>query len=517
MAAAEEQGPGLVPRWEVQTDGAGHWMPFDPTSSEAVEAAHELGQEEFSLTARGFAYRVNFKACEQTNTRTGTVRAIRRTLVPRPTHMWEVEADIGWVPFDMVQQEALEAALQRDQKQHEFERSGMGYEVDLAAFEQTNLGTGRVRLIRRSPLPATPAAASTSADPTGGGTASLSLPSSPQAPSWTEQPLGNGAFLLSFDAGDGSLSVVEDLHFTRITAEKDYDPTKLCSLTFEALGDDVVRLPCHTEAIPCYFKRDVITQALLTKNQCPHCGAFLPVPGPQPAGEMKAWLRPDISCDGYFDTGTWCIRYIFPSGRQNKRMLRPGEPYSGTTRSVFLPDCAEGRQALQLLKKAFSLGQLFVVGDSITTSLKNTVVWASIHQKTNLQGGANGHGWPDKGYFERLLSECAAKGIFPDEQEQPAEEATLPTTEPGAEGPKHSSGDDHVDQPLEEARAATTSSMLKKRKRAPTPAEGDVEDAAAAAAAISSPPLLLGASDVGLDLGHQDDEEGGEETGWRVV
>ena len=40
-----------------------------------------------------------------------------------------------------------------------------------------------------------------------------------------------------------------------------------------------------------------------------------------------------------------------------------------------------------------------------------------VHQKSALTGGTVSHGWPDAGYFDRLISECAANGVFSDEWE----------------------------------------------------------------------------------------------------
>ena len=34
-----------------------------------------------------------------------------------------------------------------------------------------------------------------------------------------------------------------------------------------------------------------------------------------------------------------------------------------------------------------------------------------------MTGGTASHGWPDDGYFDRLISECAANGVFSDEWE----------------------------------------------------------------------------------------------------
>lgn len=92
-------------------------------------------------------------------------------------------------------------------------------------------------------------------------------------------------------------------------------------------------------------------------------------------------------------------------------MSRPGQNYTGTSRHVYLPDDAVGWRAYALLKKAFETGHLFVVGDSITTSQRDVVVWGSIHQKTSRHGGTIHHGWPDPAYIGRLVSECAVHGI----------------------------------------------------------------------------------------------------------
>ena len=62
--------------------------------------------------------------------------------------------------------------------------------------------------------------------------------------------------------------------------------------------------------------------------------------------------------------------------------------------------------------RAFEGGHAFVVGQSVTTGQDNTVIWGTIHQKTNTHGGTGAHGWPDPTYVNRLVSECAAKGIL---------------------------------------------------------------------------------------------------------
>jgi hypothetical protein len=81
-----------------------------------------------------------------------------------------------------------------------------------------------------------------------------------------------------------------------------------------------------------------------------------------------------------------------------------------------LPNNSEGQLACHLLTKAFACGWLFVVSDSVTTGATNVVVWGGIHQKTSPTGGETSHGWPDAGYITRLQMECAAVGVFTDEQ-----------------------------------------------------------------------------------------------------
>ena len=98
--------------------------------------------------------------------------------------------------------------------------------------------------------------------------------------------------------------------------------------------------------------------------------------------------------------------------------------YGGTSRCGYLPDSPEGIGACALLVKGFLAGQLFVVGDSVTTGATNCVVWGGVHQKTSPSGGVHCHGWPDPSYFERLMHECAAVGVFTDSHEKAMLEAT---------------------------------------------------------------------------------------------
>lgn len=73
--------------------------------------------------------------------------------------------------------------------------------------------------------------------------------------------------------------------------------------------------------------------------------------------------------------------YQFPSGVQGPEHPHPGARYSGTSRTAYLPDNAEGQEVLELFKKCFEKRLIFTVGRSVTTGQDNCVVWNGIHHK----------------------------------------------------------------------------------------------------------------------------------------
>ena len=127
--------------------------------------------------------------------------------------------------------------------------------------------------------------------------------------------------------------------------------------------------------------------------------------GSMPPGSMKAYISKSQKCSGYHDY-TIVIDYNIPSGK-----LPNGQYFTGTSRRAYLPNNKEGREILALLKIAFDRKLTFVVGTSVTTGQKNTVVWNGIHHKTNLYGGTQSYGYPDPTYFSRVKEELAAKGV----------------------------------------------------------------------------------------------------------
>jgi len=127
--------------------------------------------------------------------------------------------------------------------------------------------------------------------------------------------------------------------------------------------------------------------------------------GNMPPGTMKVSINKNIRCAGYPHDETIVIDYSFKNG------ILDGKHYSGTHRTSYLPNNKEGREVLGMLKIAFDRKLTFVVGTSVTTGKKNTVIWNGIHHKTSIRGGVTNYGYPDPTYFNRVYEELAAKGV----------------------------------------------------------------------------------------------------------
>jgi hypothetical protein len=70
---------------------------------------------------------------------------------------------------------------------------------------------------------------------------------------------------------------------------------------------------------------------------------------------------------------------------------------------------SQGKEVLTLLVKAFERRLTFIVGTSVTTGQKDTVVWSGIHHKTSMYGGS--FGYPDEKYLNRVTLELADRGV----------------------------------------------------------------------------------------------------------
>ena len=102
---------------------------------------------------------------------------------------------------------------------------------------------------------------------------------------------------------------------------------------------------------------------------------------------MQVQVQPHTSVAGHPHVGTIVITYNIPSGVQGAGHPHPGMPYAGTQRVAYLPDNAEGRQVLSLLKVCFERRHTFAVGRSLTTEQDNVITWGTVHHKTNTSGG----------------------------------------------------------------------------------------------------------------------------------
>lgn len=127
--------------------------------------------------------------------------------------------------------------------------------------------------------------------------------------------------------------------------------------------------------------------------------------GTQPTGHMTYGTDSDHSLPGHEDCGTIVIGFNFDRGIQGPEHPNPGVPYWCLFCSAYLPDNAEGQELCNLLVKAFNRRLVFTVG------VDNTIVSNGIELKTSKSGGPFRRGYPDPGYFDRLKSHLAQKGI----------------------------------------------------------------------------------------------------------
>jgi len=197
-----------------------------------------------------------------------------------------------------------------------------------------------------------------------------------------------------------------------VSSAESSDCEDVCSICLSSLADgqELVRLKnCthiyHKDCIEPYFAKGIL--------KCPMCKVVVgDALGPCPPGTLT-WTTHDRGMRplaGFAEYGTIEFTYDIPSGTQTSIHPNPSRPYSGAQRIAYIPASDEGWATFDLLKKAFEMGFVFRVGDSLSSRQTDTITWSSIPHKTATNGG--GHGYPDRNYLVRLkdaLSQCGFK------------------------------------------------------------------------------------------------------------
>lgn len=92
------------------------------------------------------------------------------------------------------------------------------------------------------------------------------------------------------------------------------------------------------------FHRSCINKCLSIKKQCPLCMKWYTPFGTQPNDAKMRVKRIPGNPPGHGNADGWFkITYTIPSGIQGPNHIRPGQPYTGTTRSAYVPNDTEGR------------------------------------------------------------------------------------------------------------------------------------------------------------------------------
>ncbi|TRZ19819.1 hypothetical protein HGM15179_007278 [Zosterops borbonicus] len=187
------------------------------------------------------------------------------------------------------------------------------------------------------------------------------------------------------------------------TEEKEEDECPICR--------DRIKNKETLEKCKHAFCKTCIDRAMTYKQACPVCNTVCGVLiGNQPEGTMSTHTM-KLSLPGYPDCDTIQIDYDMNGGIQTSSHPNPGQRYGPAHRVAYLPDNEEGREILQLLRKAFDQKLIFTVGQSRTTGQQSVITWNDIHHKTSMQGGSTRFGYPDPTYLQRVRSELKAKGI----------------------------------------------------------------------------------------------------------
>ena len=201
-------------------------------------------------------------------------------------------------------------------------------------------------------------------------------------------------------SSEDEYSLLEDL---MLKATKVGNDSNDCSICLCPLDEGVIKMhKCDNH----YFHDDCIRMLFTTTGfrWCPICRyEYLPSFGSQPPGGIMTFDVIQSPLSGY-TCKTIRIRYSFPDGEYK------GVSYTGNTRLAYLPDNEEGNIVLRMLIKCFRYRKTFMIGDSLTTGIKNTIVWGNVHHKSSMTPGP--YGYPDPTYIPRVVAELNYLKIF---------------------------------------------------------------------------------------------------------
>ncbi|XP_005520019.1 PREDICTED: E3 ubiquitin-protein ligase DTX3L [Pseudopodoces humilis] len=187
------------------------------------------------------------------------------------------------------------------------------------------------------------------------------------------------------------------------TEEKEEDECPICRDRIE--NKQILEKCKHA------FCKICIDKAMTYKQVCPVCNTVCGVLiGNQPEGTMSTKTI-SFSLPGYPNCDTIQIDYAMKGGIQTSSHPNPGQRYGPVHRTAYLPNNEEGREILQLLRRAFNQKLIFTVGQSHTTGEQSVIIWNDIHHKTAIKGGPTQFGYPDSTYLQRVRSELKVKGI----------------------------------------------------------------------------------------------------------
>ncbi|KAG7366633.1 WWE domain containing protein [Nitzschia inconspicua] len=331
-----------------------------------------------------------------------------------------------------------------------FASSGYQYEIDFQRMVQRNSRSGKERPICRTTngqfppaVPFTPAAPTL----TLGAASTIAAPVSTMLGSSSRSRRNrNDTRVSTHYSCNLSYNAPENLHSVEVDeskvfqlmappqtkrrskrhmSEEEKRSTELqeddCAICLDALWDGTnTKQIVAIKTCSHLFHYDCIKEALIKGcgGRCPlcskaidehDCGTAKTSRGKCPSATMKVTNMHGISCGGYEDVDLLQISYNIPSGTQKKYHPAPYLPFSGDSRTAYIPNNMEGRDLLSRIQYAFMHGLCFMVGTSLTTGNQNTVTWASIHHKTSCYGGT--YGYPDPTYFQRANSELNALGV----------------------------------------------------------------------------------------------------------